>query len=146
LPLPCHTSPRRCAASAGSLQSLVGDESLFLGIYMIATPAVAFVFFPQVGLRMALHRSEAAADRPSTPCVGRRVAKPYLQSLCSGPSGQRWDPLAQSIDNSPRPCGHTRRTGPATRPVTPDVTSHVARSWHAIENHSSALQTRRAMH
>jgi hypothetical protein len=98
LPLPCLRSPRRCAASASSLPSLVGDKSCFPGIYSMAVSAVAFVFFPQVGLRVAPHLSEAAADRPTAPWFGRRVVKPYLMPSWSGPSGRRCAPLVQSND------------------------------------------------
>jgi hypothetical protein len=49
------------------------------------TPAVAFVFYPQVGLRTALHRSEAATDRPIAPRVGRLVER--ANRLVLGPPG-----------------------------------------------------------
>jgi hypothetical protein len=78
LALPCLAKPRRGATSAGSLPSPEGDESHFLGIYSIAAPAVAFVFFPQVGLRMAPHRPEAMVDGSTTPWVGRWAVEPYL--------------------------------------------------------------------
>jgi hypothetical protein len=139
LALPCLASPWRCVASAGSLPSLEGAESRFPGIYNIVVTAVAFVFFPQVGLRTALRRSKAAADRPTTPQVGQWAATPYLLSSWSRSSGRRWDLLVQSIDISTRSCPSNaapccqgtatqRRAGPATRPVTLDVTSHVVRS------------------
>jgi hypothetical protein len=55
----------------------------------IAEPAVAFIFFPQVGLRVALRCLEAVADRPAVPWSGRRVVKPYLLPLWREPSGRR---------------------------------------------------------
>jgi hypothetical protein len=87
LALPCLISPRRGAALAGSLPSLEGCESRFLGLYNVAAPVVAFVFFPQVGLGMASHCSEAAADRPPVPRAGRWAAEPYLLAGWSVPSG-----------------------------------------------------------
>jgi hypothetical protein len=48
---------------------------------------MAFIFFLQVGLRMAPHHSEALVDRSTAPQVGHRVAKPYLLVWWSGPSG-----------------------------------------------------------
>jgi hypothetical protein len=98
LALQCLASPRRGAASPGSLPSPEGDESHFLGIYNIAAPALAFVFFPQMGLRMAHRRSKAVADGPTAPWVGCRAAKPYLLAWWSGPSVRRWDPLVQNAD------------------------------------------------
>jgi hypothetical protein len=64
----------------------------------IAELAVAFAFFSQVGLRTALRRSRAAADRPIASRVDSWAVKPYLLPLWSGPSGWRWDPLVQSVD------------------------------------------------
>jgi hypothetical protein len=93
LALPCLASHQRGTASAGSLPSPKGDESRFLGIYNMATPAVAFVFFPQVGLRMLL----AALKRwPTAPGVGRRAAKPYLLTWWKGPSGWHRDPWSRT--------------------------------------------------
>jgi hypothetical protein len=43
----------------------------------IAVSAVAFVFFSQVGMRVALRHSEAVADHPTTPWSGRWAVKPY---------------------------------------------------------------------
>jgi hypothetical protein len=58
----------------------------------IARSAVAFVFFPQVGLRVALRRLEAVANRPIVPWFGRRAVKPYLLPSWSGPSDRHWGP------------------------------------------------------
>jgi hypothetical protein len=70
----------------------------------IAGSEVAYVFFQQVGLQLALHHSETVADHPTVPWSGRRVVKPYLLRSWSGPSGRRWDALVQSDDSSPQPC------------------------------------------
>jgi hypothetical protein len=69
----------------------MGDDTA-APAYIVGS-TVAFVFFPQVGLRMVLRRLEAVADRPAVPWSGRRVVRPYLQPSWSGSSGQRWDPL-----------------------------------------------------
>jgi hypothetical protein len=49
----------------------------------VAQTTVVFVFFPQVGLRVALRRREAVADRPAVPWPGHRFAGPYLFSSWS---------------------------------------------------------------
>jgi hypothetical protein len=61
------------------------------GLFLARTVA-AFVFFLQVGLRMALHHMEVVANRPAVPWPGRRSADPYLFSSWSGPSDRCWDP------------------------------------------------------
>jgi hypothetical protein len=58
----------------------------------VARTAAIFVFFPQVGLLMALRRREVVADRPAVPWPGRRSVGPYLFSLWSGQSDRCWDP------------------------------------------------------
>jgi hypothetical protein len=65
---------------------------------LVAQTAVVFVFFPQVGLRVALRRREAVADRPTVPWPGRHSAGPYLFFSWSGPSDRCWDPQSQSTD------------------------------------------------
>jgi hypothetical protein len=99
LALPCLAGPRCGAASTGSLPPLVGDECRFLGIYNIVVLAVAFIFFLQVGLQPALHRSRAAADKPTTPwfAAGRRS---LILRLCgAGRAAGAGIPLVQSIDS-----------------------------------------------
>jgi hypothetical protein len=58
----------------------------------VAQTTAVFVFFLQVGLRMARRRREAVADRPAVPWPGRRSAGPYLFSSWSGPSDRCWEP------------------------------------------------------
>jgi hypothetical protein len=62
------------------------------GLFVAWTVAV-FIFFSQVGLRMALCRGESVADRPVVPLPGRRSAGPYLFSSWRRPSDRCWDPL-----------------------------------------------------
>jgi hypothetical protein len=61
------------------------------GLFIARTIAV-FIFFPQLGLRVALHRREAVADQSTVPWPGRRSAGPYLFSSWSGPSDRCLDP------------------------------------------------------
>jgi hypothetical protein len=68
----------------------------------ISGPAVAFVFFLQVGLGVALCCLEAVANHPAVPWSSRRAVKPYLLPSWSGASSRRWDPLVQSDDNDLR--------------------------------------------
>jgi hypothetical protein len=65
LAMPCKPSWRRSPCRSPLISWGRWDPSSCL--YSANTPAVAFVFFPQVGLRVASHRSKAAVDRPSVP-------------------------------------------------------------------------------
>jgi hypothetical protein len=58
----------------------------------IVGSAVAFVFFLQVGLWVALRRLEAVADHPAVPWFDRRAMKPYLLPSWRGPRSWCWDP------------------------------------------------------
>jgi hypothetical protein len=70
----------------------------------VARTAPVFVFFPQVGLRMALCRWEAVADRPAVPWSGHHLVSPYPFSSWCRLSDRCRDHLSQGTDSSPRPC------------------------------------------
>jgi hypothetical protein len=69
-------APRLCVAlhwlSPTSYEGGVPQPGLF-----VAQTTAVFVFFPQVGLRIALRHWEAMADRPAVPWSGRRSVSPY---------------------------------------------------------------------
>jgi hypothetical protein len=54
--------------------------------------AAVFVFFPQMGLRMALRHMEAMANRPAVPWTSHRSVSPYPFSSWSGTIDRCWDP------------------------------------------------------
>jgi hypothetical protein len=60
------------------------------GLFVAQTTDV-FIFFLQVGLRVALRHKEAVANQPAVPWSGCRSAGPYHFSSWSRLSDRCWD-------------------------------------------------------